>query len=48
MEKKAFTVRQISLTKDNEELKLKFSQLLDQFQEYFNDTEQRLYDDQTF
>jgi hypothetical protein len=31
IEKKAFTVRQVSLTKENEELKLKFSQLLDQF-----------------
>lgn len=30
-EKKQFSDRQVKLTKENEELKLKFSQLLDQF-----------------
>ena len=34
MEKEALNKRQQELTKDNENLKLKFSQLLDQFQEY--------------
>lgn len=34
------------LTKDNENLKLKFSQLLDQFQEYVNETERKTEEDQ--
>ena len=42
-EKKSFSDRQVHLTKENEELKLKFSQLLDQFQEYVNESEQRIF-----
>lgn len=34
------------LTKDNENLKLKFSQLLDQFQEYVNESERKNEEDQ--
>ena len=34
------------LTKENENLKLKFSQLLDQFQEYVNESERKIEEDQ--
>ena len=35
------------MTKDNEELKIKFSQLLDQFQEYVNESEKKTEEEQT-
>ena len=34
------------LTSDNDSLKLKFSQLLDQFQEYVNESERKIEEDQ--
>lgn len=44
-EKKESGNRQVELTKQNEDLKVKFSQLLDQFQEYVNETERRMEED---
>lgn len=37
----SLTDKQKGLTKENEELKVKFSQLLDQFQDYVNETEKK-------
>lgn len=34
------------MTKENEDLKLKFSQLLDQFQEYVNESERKIEEEQ--
>lgn len=40
-QKDDFAKNQKTLTKENEELKVKFSQLLDQFQEYVNESEKK-------
>lgn len=41
-EKDDFSVQQKALTKENQDLKQKFSDLLDQFQEYVNESETRM------
>ena len=41
-QKNEFATQQKILSKENEELKLKFSHLLDQFQEYVNETERKV------
>lgn len=47
-ENKDFNERQVVLTKENEDLKLKFSTLLDQFQEFVNESERRLEEQQDY
>jgi len=41
-EKEDFSVLQKTLTQENQDLKQKFSDLLDQFQEYVNESETRM------
>ena len=44
-EKNEFKLCKNKLSKENDELKVKFSKLLDQFQEYVNDTEVKMQKD---
>ena len=45
-DKKELNGKQVELTKQNEDLKVKFSQLLDQFQEYVNESERKVEEEQ--
>ena len=44
-EKADYSAQQRALSRENEELKVKFSKLLDQFQEYVNETERKVEDE---